>query len=215
MSSGSLDPGVPPQADGLPLLQPGGCGAQYRELADNLRSLDGPPGRVAVTGVSERVGCSTVCLGLGGALASMGLRVAVVDCNFGSPRLHRMLGEPNFTGLTTALQEGCEPEGCAYEPVPDLLVMPTGPIPESPARSLETGDFGGLVGGLRRVRDVVLLDTPEYREMLEYPALAGGCDGALLVLHASRTPKSEAREASEALADAGVELLGVVFNGSP
>lgn len=198
------------------MLDPEGYGTHYRELAGNLRSLHGPPGSVVVTGVGEGAGCSSVCLGLGGALASQGLRVAVVDCNFERPRLHKMLGEPNFKGLTTALETGGEPEGFGYEPVPDLLVMPTGPIPEDPARGLESGGgLAGLVGDLREERDVVLLDAPRSGEVRESPALSRGFDGVLLVVHASRTVRSVAREAADGLIEAGARLLGVVLNGRP
>lgn len=197
----------------LPLLDPTGHGAYYRELAGNLRSLDGPPGSVVVTGVGEGAGCSSVCVGLGGALASMGLRVAVVDCNFARPRLHKVLGEPNFTGLTTALEMGSHLEDCGYEPAPGLLVVPTGPIPENPAQSLQEGDLTGLVGGLREERDVVLLDAPRSPEVQTSPLLSTGFDGVLLVVHASRTARREAREATDGLAGAGANLLGVVLNG--
>lgn len=201
------------RSSATPLLDPGGYGAHYRELAGNLRSLDGPPGSVVVTGAEEGAGCSSVCLGLGGALASMGLRVAVVDCNFERPRLHKMLGEPNFTGLTAALETGSEPEGCGYEPANGLLVMPTGPIPEDAAQSIESGALTELVGGLREGCDVVLLDAPGAREVGESPAFSRGFDGVLLVVHASRTARSIAREAADDLVEAGASLLGVVLNG--
>lgn len=196
-----------------PLLR--GRETYYRELAGNLRSLEDPPGSVLVAGAEERVGCSSVCLGLGGALASLGVRAAVVDCNLQRPRLHRMIGEPNFTGLTTALETGEEPEGCGYEPVPGLFVMPTGPIPENPASAPETSRLAGLVGALREEREVVLLDAPRCGEMEEHPGLAAAFDGVLLVVHASRTAKKAARDAADSLAEAGASLLGVVLNGRP
>ena len=49
--------------------------------------------------------------------------------------------------------------------------------------------------------------------MLSSPNLSGGFDGVLLVVHASRTPKSLAREAIDDLLEAGTNLLGVVLNG--
>lgn len=168
---------------------------------------------MVVTGVGEGAGCSSVCVGLGGALASMGLRVAVVDCNFARPRLHKMLGKPNFTGLATALEMESHPEDCGYEPAPGLLVVPTGPIPENPAQSLQEGDLAGLVGGLREERDVVLLDAPCSPEVQASPLLSTGFDGVLLVVHASRTVRSDAREAADGLVEAGASLLGVVLNG--
>jgi protein-tyrosine kinase len=49
--------------------------------------------------------------------------------------------------------------------------------------------------------------------VLRSPNLLGGFDGVLLVVHASRTPKSVARETTDDLLDAGANLLGVVLNG--
>lgn len=154
-----------------------------------------------------------MCLGLGGALAYTGIRVAVLDCALSRPRLHKMLGEPNFTGLTTVLETDTEPAGCGYEPVPGLLVIPTGPIPENPVRSLEDMGLAGLVGELRRERDVVLLDVPSYGEGRESLTLLRSCDGVLLVVHAVHTARNAAREASESLTEAGARLVGVVLNG--
>lgn len=197
-----------------PLLEPAG-GTHYRELASNLRSLRESPGSVVVTGAEEGSGCSSVCLGMGGALVSMGLRAAVLDCNFGSPRLHKMLGEPNFTGLTDALEGDSEPEACGYEPVPGLLVMPTGPVPEQPVQCLESGGLAELVGGLCESRHVVLMDAPFSREARLSPTLSKDFDGVLLVVHASRTVRDAAREAADGLREAGANLLGVVLNGHP
>ncbi|WP_053057691.1 CpsD/CapB family tyrosine-protein kinase [Rubrobacter aplysinae] len=208
-------PAEPSLAETMRLLDPLGYGAHYAELAGNLRSLAGPPRSVVVTGAGEGVGCSSVCLGLGGALAGMGLRAAVLDCDLQRPRLHKMLGEPNFTGLTTALESDAEPAECGHEPVPGLLVLPTGPIPESPVQSLEDMGLTRMVGGLREVHDVVLLDAPSYGGVRSSPVLSGGFDGVLLVVHSTRTGRKAAREAAESLEEAGAELLGVVLNGHP
>lgn len=201
---------VSPEAGSL--LDPGVYGAHYRELAENLRALDGAPGSVVVTGAGEGVGSSSVCLGLGGALVSLGVRAAVVDCDLQSPGLHRMLGEPNFTGLTTAQRERGTLENHGYEPISGLLVVPTGPIPEDPAAALRPEKVSSAVEALRESRDVVILDSPGYRE-LEEAGICRKLDGVLLVVHPSLTSKSEAREAARRLTDAGANLLGVVLNG--
>jgi Mrp family chromosome partitioning ATPase len=71
----------------------------------------------------------------------------------------------------------------------------------------------GMVGELCGERDVVLLDAPRHGEVRRSPALSNGFDGVLLVVHSARTGRNEAREAAEGVAEAGVELLGVVLNG--
>lgn len=186
----------------------------FEELADNLLSLGEKPMSVVVTGPEPGVGCSSVCLGISGALAGTGRRTAVVDCNLRNPHLHRMLGEPNFLGLTTGLGGDRALEHYGFEAVPGVLAVPTGPVPADPGAPLQSEEFVEAVRGLGEGRDLVLLDAPVAEMVLQSPALSGGFDGVLLVIHATRTSKKTAREATEDLLEAGVNLLGVALNGS-
>jgi protein-tyrosine kinase len=184
----------------------------YEDLANNLLSLEGVRS-VVVTSPEPGVGCTSVCVGLGAALAGMGRRAAVVDCNLEDPRLHRMLGEPNFTGLTSGLDGGKPLKHYGHEVAPGLLVVPTGPVFPDRAARIQTEKFVEAVRGLEEGRDLVILDAPVAESLLESPNLPDGFDGVLLVVHASRTPKSVARQTADDLLDAGVNLLGVVLNG--
>jgi protein-tyrosine kinase len=184
----------------------------YEDLANNLLSPEEEIKSVVVTSPEPGAGCTSVCLGLGAALAGMGRRAAVVDCNLENPSLHRMLGEPNFVGLTSGLKGDKALEHYGHEAVPGLLVVPTGPVPSDPAL-LEIEKFVEIVRGLEVGRDVVILDAPVARRVLGSPNLSSGFDGILLVIHASRTSKSTARVTTDDLLDAGTNLLGVVLNG--
>ena len=184
----------------------------YEELAGNVLGKEGT-GIVVVTSPDPGAGRTSVCLGLAAAVAGMGRRAAVVDCNFENSQLHRMLGEPNFVGLTSGLDDSKVLEHHGYEVVPGLLVVPTGPILSDPASILENEGVLKAVRYLRKSRDLVLLDAPVARGVLRSPNLSGGFDGVLLVVHASRTPKEAARVAADDLLEAGVNLLGVVLNG--
>jgi non-specific protein-tyrosine kinase len=184
----------------------------YEDLANNLLSLEGI-GSVVVTSPEPGVGCTSVCVGLGAALAGMGRRAAVVDCNLDDPQLHRMLGESNFVGLTSGPDGGKSLEHYGYEAIPGLLIVPTGPVPPGPASRLEGAGIVEAVRDLKEGRDLVVLDAPVAGRVLRSPTFSGGFDGVLLVVHASRTPKSLARETTDDLLDSGVNLLGVVLNG--
>ena len=189
----------------------------FGELAGNLLSLGGPVGSVTVTGPEEGIGRTSVCLGLGAALAGAGNRAAILDCNLDRPHLHRLFGRSNFTGLTNALENGDSPELYAFEAAPELCpglcVVPTGPVLPGSARAVNSERLVGAVRVLRETRDVVLLDAPVASRVLESPVLSGAFDGVLLVVHATRTPKSIARQVTDDLLDAGINLLGVVLNG--
>jgi protein-tyrosine kinase len=196
------------------LLDPGSpVRRHYEDLAKNLLSIGEEVRSVVVTSPEPGAGCTSVCLGLGAALAGMGSRAAVVDCNLGKPHLHRMLGEPNFVGLTSSLRGDRTLEHYGHEIVPGLLVVPAGPVPSDPAL-LETRRFVEVVRGLEAGRDAVILDAPVAGSVLRSSSLSSSFDGVLLVVHASRTPKSVARATTDELLDAEINLLGVVLNGS-
>lgn len=195
------------------LLDPGSpVKGHYEDLARRVLSLGGVRSLV-VTSPEAGVGRTSVCVGLAAAVAGMGRRAAVVDCNLGDPQLHRVLGEPNFVGLTSGLDGGKALENYGHEVAPGLLIVPTGPV--SPDAEARTGgpEFVRTVRSLERGRDLVLLDAPVAEKVLASPRTFGGFDGMLLVVHASRTPKSLARETTDDLLDAGANLLGVVLNG--
>jgi Mrp family chromosome partitioning ATPase len=168
---------------------------------------------VVVTGPERGTGRTTVCLGLGAALAATGKKVAVVDCNLDRPHLHRCFGRPNFVGLTSALESNGDPEDYGFEAAPNLKVVPTGPVLPGPRAFTNSSKLVGAVRSLNEKRDVVLLDAPVAGEVLALPNLWGSFDGVLLVVHATRTPKGVARGLTDALLDARVNLFGVVLNG--
>ena len=199
--------------DARALLDPGSpVRGHYEDLAGRLLSLQGVRS-VVVTSPEPGAGRTSVCVGLAGAVAGTGRRAAVVDCNLGDPQLHRVLGGPNFVGLTSGL-EGEKPlEHYGHEVAPGVLFVPTGPVPPGPALRLEHEKLIGAVRSLEKGRDLVVVDGPVAGGVLSSPNLFGGFDGVLLVVHASRTPKSLARETIDDLLEAGVNLLGVVLNG--
>ncbi len=185
----------------------------FAELADNLTALGRPVRSVAITGPERGVGRTTVCIGLGVALAAIDRKVTIIDCNLDRPHLHHRFDRPNFTGLTTALEGGRDLENYGFDTAPNLRIIPTGPV--SPA-SWTFANLPKLIKAVRALeekRDVVLLDAPVADEVLAAPSLWSSFDGVLLVVHATRTPKGVARGFTDALLDAGINLFGVVLNG--
>ena len=191
-------------------------GRSFATLVENLDALGRPAKSVVVTGPEAGVGRTTVCLGLGAALAAAGRKVAVLDCNLDRPHLHRPFGRPNFSGLTSALEGDSGLENYGFEVAPNLRIVPTGPVLPGLPGSWILPNSPKLVGAVRNLgesRDVVLLDAPVASEVLGAPNFWGSFDGVLLVVHATRTPKGVARGFTDALLDARINLFGVVLNG--
>ena len=197
------------------LVAPGGSeiGRSFAVLVDNLGALGRPARSIVVTGPERGVGRTTVCLGLGAALAAAGKKVAVVDCNLDRPHLHSCFGRPNFTGLTSALEGDRDLENYGFEAAPNLRVISTGPVLSGSRALARSPKLVEAVRALLEKRDVVLLDAPVAGEVLVVPNLWGSFDGVLLVVHATRTPKGVARGFIDDLLDARINLFGVVLNG--
>jgi non-specific protein-tyrosine kinase len=187
-------------------------GEGFAALAENLLSTEELPGRLLFTASERGDGCSTLCLGLGSALARRGCSTAVVDCDLGQPGLHLMSGETNFRGLTGYVEGEKPPEHYGFEPEPGLLVLPSGPIPTAPAATLGSGDLIEAVRSLGQGREAVLLDAPPVGEIAHSPAFVESADGTLLVVNAGLRGKREARDAAAELRRHG-RLTGTVLNG--
>lgn len=184
----------------------------YEELAENLLLLESVKS-VVVTAAERGAGRTSVCLGLAAALADMGHRSAVVDCNLSRPHLHRMLGDSNFVGLTSGLETRKSLENYGREVSPGFLAVPTGPVPSDTTSYLSSERFVEAVRSLEEGRATVLLDSPLADRVQVSRALSEGFDGVLLVVHGSHTSKSVSRHTTDNLLEAGINLLGVVLNG--
>ena len=185
----------------------------FAALAENLGSLGRPTGSVVVTGPEAGAGRTSVCLGLGAALAVAGKKVAVVDCNLDRPQLHRWFGRPNFTGLTSALEGEGSLDDYGFDAAANLRIIPTGPVLPGPWGLAGSPKLVESIRALEKNRDVVLLDAPLAGEVIAARTLWGSFDGVLLVVHATRTPKGLARGFTDALLDVRMEFFGVVLNG--
>ena len=217
VANGAADTAMKEQAAQIHrLLAPGDSevGRSFAALAENLDGLGRPARSVVVTGPERGVGRTTVCLGLGAALAAAGEKATVVDCNLDRPHLHSCFGRPNFTGLTSALEGGRSLESYGFEAVPNLRVIPTGPLLSGLQILVKSPKLVEAVQALHAERrNVVLLDAPVASEVLLTPNLWSSFDGVLLVVHATRTPKGVARGFIDGLLDAQLNLFGVVLNG--
>lgn len=209
-----IEPQRPKDEVGLLFDENSPLRGHYEELALNLIAMSGVR-TVVVTSPQKGDGCTSVCLGLAAALVGLERQAAIVDCNLREPRLHTAFGEPNFVGLTSGLAGDRTLEDYGHEVIPGLLVVPTGPVSPSSVTVAKRKVFVQAIRSLETDRDLVILDAPLVAETVVTPGLARGFDGVILVIHASRTSKQAARDASDELHEAGAEVLGVVLNGCP
>jgi receptor protein-tyrosine kinase len=192
------------------------AGEAYRSLRTSLQfaTLDGLARVILVTSAGEGEGKSATVANLGVVLATAGERVAVISCDLRRPRLARFFGLDEQVGLTTVLLGRCSLEE-ALQPVPGidgLTILPTGERPSDPTGVLGNYQLAGVLGQLRKMFDLVLVDSPPLLPVTDAVILAQAVDTTLLVVAAGKTRGKDLRRATEALSLVHATTIGVVLN---
>ena len=187
----------------------------YRTLRTNLMFMaaSGPLRRLLVTSPRQGEGKSTTAANLALVFAQAGHRVLLIDADLRRPSVHRMLGLPNETGLSSVLSSQSSLEDAVQNPgVPGMRVVTSGPIPPNPVELLSSPSMRKLVDQVADVTDWLIMDAPPVLGLADASALSSMADGVLLVV-SQDTSRRELAHARDQLSKVGVQLVGTVLNG--
>jgi capsular exopolysaccharide synthesis family protein len=186
-----------------------------RAIRTNLlfMSPDKPFRTVVVSSAGPSEGKSTVVINLGMVMAQTGTRVLLMDTDMRRPRLHKAFGVPDDMGVSSlVVGEGSLERAIKSTDVPNLFVLPCGPLPPNPAELLHTRAFSELLGKLHERFDCILLDSPPLGPVSDALVLSKQADGILLVLKAGRTQREQAKRAIRSLRDVKARVIGALLN---
>lgn len=201
----------------------------YGLLAANLRftTLTRESNVVMVTSASPGEGKTTATLGLGRALARLGLRVIAIEADLRRPTFSAWapIGSSRglrgvFMGSSLARElvwldvETLGPERAEATDGSTFAVLPAGELPDDPQRTLAQPAMQAVIQGARSTADVVLIDTAPIGTVNDPAALAHHVDAIALVVRLDQTTKDAARRAQRVLRNADVDLPGVVLTGA-
>ncbi len=198
--------------------------AAYREAVQRIVSrllLEsgervGRRGRVvAVTSAFPGDGKSTLALALARQCARSGRRTLLIDADLRRRSLDRLLAVPaDQPGLVQILSGDCRSIDRAMlsEAGSGLKILPAGGSPESPQDLLASPKARVLLGALREVCDLVVVDLPPVLAVSDALALAPALDEALLLVRWEGTPRDAVRATARELASVGVPVAGVALN---
>ena len=214
-------PSIKPNKDGTPQdlvlhTQPKSPVAEcVRAVRTNLlfMSPEKPLRTILVTSSSPQEGKTTTATSLAIAMTSSGQRVLLVDADMRRPRIHRIFGIENRTGLSSLiLGEGKLGETVKETAVPGLWVLPCGPVPPNPAELLHTDAFKRLVDEMAGQFDRVILDSPPVLAVSESKLLAALADQTVFIVRWGKTKRETAMAGLKELVEAGADVVGVLFS---
>ncbi len=171
---------------------------------------------VQVTSSTMSEGKSEVVANLAVALARGGKRVLAVDADLRRPTLaSRFQLDSELPGLSSAVARDVRLRDAffACPGLPELSIMPSGPMPADPAAFLESPLLGVALQRLSTHFDYVLVDTPPVSMVSDPLTISTLVDGLVVVTRHNRTNRTELAQTLDSLTRLDAPTIGVVLNG--
>ena len=174
------------------------------------------PAVILVTSALPGEGKTTVSTNLAIVLARLRRRVLLVDTDLRRPSVHRAMRLSAKTGLGALLRKSAPFDelvvGCAD--VPNLYVLPAGPINLQEDTELLISGFKDLVERWREQFDHIIIDTPPVLAMTDAVRMSVEADSVILVIRSGQIGKDEFLRAQDVLLKVNARLTGFVLNGA-
>jgi succinoglycan biosynthesis transport protein ExoP len=181
-----------------------------------LSQADHPPQVILVTSALPREGKTTAAANLAVTLAQLGDSTVIVDADLRKPGIGRLLnlGGGKYAGLSSylagvsSLDLVCVP----HPTIPNLVAIPTGPLPPNPADLLSSHKLVDAIAELRTRFKFIVIDSPPIMAATDAVILSVQTDGVLLVVRSGETPKEAFTRTRDLLNSVKCRILGVVLN---
>jgi polysaccharide biosynthesis transport protein len=169
---------------------------------------------LVVTSALPQEGKTTTSVNLAVVLAQQGARVLLIEGDMRRGRICRLLNVPSETGLSTILEppNGVQSAIRSVPGVPNLHVLPAGPLVHYPSELLGSPEMKALLSKLRHEFDHIIIDTPPVLTVTDAVIAAAMADATLLVTRAGLTSKTDLRRVCDMLEQVDARLIGVVLN---
>src|SRR5262252_7066571 len=175
-----------------------------------------PPQVILVSSALPREGKTTAASNLAVTLAQLGDKTVVLDADLRKPGVGRLLSleADKHAGLSSYLAgvSTLDLVTVPHPAIPNLVAIPTGPLPPNPADLLSSHKLAEAIAELRKKYKFVVIDSPPIMAATDAVILSVQADGVLLVVRSGETPKEAFTRARDLLHSVKSNLLGVVLN---
>jgi len=137
-----------------------------------------------------------------------------VDADLRRPGIENIFALRPRGGLSTLISgvDKLEDVLLAFPPVPNLWILPAGPLPPQPAELLSSTVMRDYIARWRNEFDHIIIDTPPCLSVTDAVVLSPEADRVILVARSGQTTKAALRHATELLLQVNARVMGVVLN---
>ncbi len=178
-----------------------------RALRTNIlfSSADRSLKTLIVSSANQREGKTTSVIYLGTTMAQSGQKVLLIDTDMRRPRLHESTGVPRNFGLSNLiLGDKTYEDVIKTTEIPNLFVVPCGPLPPNPAELLMTNRFKVVLAELASRFDRIILDSPPVQAVTDAVVLSKLVDGVILVVRADKTLREDVKRSAKATVNGSI-----------
>ncbi len=176
-------------------------------------SAESVPQAILFSSSSPREGKTITSVNLAVAMAQSGSRVIILDCDLRRPKMHKLLDVSRDIGMTNILVGGLElKEAIVSTKVPNLSVIPSGPVPPNPSEILGSNRMAEVIKNLRKDYDRIIIDSPPISAVTDAAVLTNTVDGLILVIRANDKSRDVIISSMEKLKTVNANVLGAVLN---
>jgi len=185
----------------------------YKSLRTSilLSSADSPPKTILVTSSQPREGKTASAINIAIALSQLDKKVLLLETDLRKPRIAKSFKIYSKIGISNFLSGDIDANQIIYRTsIPNLFIIPSGPIPPNPAELLATAKMDSLLEGCKKSFSFIVLDSPPILVVTDAQLLANKVDGVVLVVYGGMTPKDAVKLGKEKLQNC--KIIGVVLN---
>ena len=187
----------------------------YRVIRTNilLSSAEKHPKNIVLTSTSPQEGKTATAVNLAAILAQSEGPVLIVDADLRRPRIHKIFGIDNKAGLSTYLAGASDISFASAGLLPNLSIVPAGPLPPNPSELLGSNRMKELITSLEEKFDFIIWDSPPLFTVAESLVLCKMMNGTIFITRSGKTTYEELGRGLKALSDIGARCLGAIING--
>lgn len=189
----------------------------YRGIRTNIlfSSPDAEPQVILIASAGPQEGKTLTATNLAITMAQSGSSVIILDCDLRRPKLHELFEVDQRRGVTHFLVDKRSYKKEEFQTaVPNLYIMPSGPIPPNPSEILGSQRMTDLLGSLRKDFNRIIIDSPPIAAVTDAVVLSKHTDGTVYVIRAHKIVRGVIVNGLDQLRSVGAHLLGAILNGA-
>lgn len=180
-----------------------------------LRCFTGDDKRksLAIVSPERGEGRSFIASNLAVVFSQLGAHTLLIDADMRNPRQDKIFNLQNRIGLSSVLAERAGLEAIQrVTDLQDLSVLTSGAIPPNPQELIGRPIFARFLRELENEFEVILIDTPPCAEFADAHTMAVRSGAALVLARKNHTKSTLMQDQVELLQNAGVQVVGSMFN---